>query len=118
MFKKTIIVVSIVLVSFFAISIVLSHSFSQDKVRVTIKEDYLQEYNDKQFTLDDFEWENARLIIYSNPSLIGDENSDLMYIDVYLNKSGLIQVIGAIWNFKKLEFVEDADFTKDFNDNY
>jgi|AntRauTorcE11897_2_1112592.scaffolds.fasta_scaffold00016_46 hypothetical protein len=115
MFKKIIIGICTVIVVYGVVWIQLSKNYELNKVSIVIKEEFQQEYNNYQFTADDFEWANIENISYGLLNATDLEGNPIpntsRYMEITLNMSGPIQVLFAIWHFKTLEFVEKAKFT-------
>lgn len=78
------------------------------KVGVKIKSDYQQEFDNREFTIEDFRLDNIEHIDYHPFQVIDDSNPN-RYIRIHLKKSGRNYVLDAINHFKALYFVEDAD---------
>lgn len=109
MIKKTIVGIFAILAIYGVAWIGLSIFFTLDRVGITIKEEYYQEFIEEQFTADDFEWGNVEGVIHH----IDYPSSRHMYI--YLKIHGPIPVLFAVWHFKTLEFVENADFARPYS---
>jgi len=78
-----------------------------DIVTVYINEEYKNEFSEKKFTVEDFEWKNAEKIVYNDWRENYTPESGT--ITVYLHKHGEKQVSAAIEHFNTLEFVYRAE---------
>lgn len=77
--------------------------YSLDRVFIHIKEEYKEEFQDQQFTKEDFEWENIERVKYVSWS----GNYGLM--SIYLTDHGRQHIIEALEHFTKLYFVKSGD---------
>jgi len=77
--------------------------FELDVVTVSIKEEFQQQFEEEQFTIEDFEWENVDWIRYVK-NFTGGGN-----IKVYLKEQGREEVLEAIEHFETLNFVQGAN---------
>lgn len=76
-----------------------------DRVVVTIKAEYREKFDNEEFTVDDFEWDNIDKIVYGAWSSVSDTGR----LEVFLKKTGKKQVKQAIKHLKTIEFVENAE---------
>ena len=102
---KKIIVIFICIISLICITGCNNEKFSKDSVIVTIKSEYKDEFINKEFTCEEFNFENIKKIEYG----VWNETSNKGVIIIYLKKSGKLYINSAIKHFTNLDFVENAD---------
>mgnify|MGYP006896557632 CR=1 FL=1 len=76
--------------------------YADDKIIVTIKSIYEDEFLNKEFGFDDFNYKNVESFSYS--AWFGDCG----FVFIHLKKTGKIEVRKAIRHFEKLYFVEEC----------
>lgn len=93
--------------SFIIWKIKTTPNFEIDRVRVEIKPEYMYKFN--EFTVEDFEWDNALSIgdRWSSNAGAGDLGHGGMVI--HLRKHGKKEVLEAIDHLKTLDFVANAE---------
>ena len=77
-------------------------SYAYDCVSVTICKEYSEKFEAEEFTVEDFQWDNAERIIY-------DHSPNYPEIIIYLKKHSKKQISKAIEHLETLDFVEQAE---------
>ena len=74
--------------------------YANDKIIISIKSDYSDEFINREFGLDDFNYKNVKSFSYS------EWYNDSGFIFIRLKRTGKIEVKRAMKHFEKLYFVE------------
>ena len=74
--------------------------YANDKIIISIKSDYRDEFLNREFGLDDFNYKNVKSFSYS------EWYNDSGFIFIRLKRTGKIEVKRAMKHFEKLYFVE------------
>ncbi|MCH5164231.1 MAG: hypothetical protein J1F36_04365 [Clostridiales bacterium] len=80
--------------------------YADDSVYVHIGSEYKDKFLAREFTVEDFSWDNVERLKYYFG--FNDSHPDYGLICVYLKEHGMKQVEEAIEHFSSLEFVESA----------
>lgn len=78
-----------------------------DSVSVSIKEEYKDKFLLKDFSIDDFKWENIDRIEYR--TWHSNSNPEIGFLTVYLKNHGRKKVNDAVKHFNSLDFVHIAE---------
>ena len=101
--------------SFVNKAIKLEEEFVLDKVGVNIKAEFQQKFESREFTIEDFEWDNVKSVKYITSNLTDTDFNPIpdsnRYVEIYLKKPGRNRVFDAIEHFRTLDLVEDVDVT-------
>ncbi|MFA5544006.1 MAG: hypothetical protein WC008_05650 [Bacilli bacterium] len=109
---KRLIVLDLVLIMCLCLLAGCGSGYHYDRVEVFVKAEYLEKFNEKNFTLEDFSFDNIEKFDYFIYQEFDDEQSRVQgseHFRVYLKKGGRYQVNKAIDHFKQLEFVERVE---------
>jgi hypothetical protein len=97
---------------------IIEEEFALDKVGINIKTEFQQQYDNREFSIEDFEWDNMASIEYVDSWVGGIVDSNLnpvsitnSFLEIHLKRPGRNSVLDAIEHFKTLNFVDDADVT-------
>jgi len=74
--------------------------YANDKIIISIKSDYRDEFLNREFGLDDFNYKNVKSFSYS------EWYNDSGFIFISLKRTGKMEVERAMKHFEKLYFVE------------
>ena len=74
--------------------------YADDRITISIKSDYRDEFLNREFGLDDFNYKNVKSFSYS------EWYNDSGFIFISLKKTGKMEVERAMKHFEKLYFVE------------
>lgn len=74
--------------------------YANDKIIISIKSDYRDEFINREFELDDFNYKNVKSFSYS------EWYNDSGFIFISLKRTGKMEVERAMKHFEKLYFVE------------
>jgi len=117
MFKKNLIwgmpilALIIVTICVFVILGSTQENYALDSVSVYIKAEFEQEFENEEFTIEDFTWGNVESIVYI--AWFTNASEPYGYLSIHLIEHGKNEVLDAIEHFKTLNFVKDAK-TNDF----
>ena len=109
---KKLLVLEIALIMCLCLLSGCSNRYYNDQIEVFVKVEYLEKFNEKNFTLEDFNFDNIDkfyYFIYQEVGVDGDRMHGSEHLRVYLKKCGRNQVEKAINHFKQLEFVERVE---------
>lgn len=107
MVKKNLILGVIVIIAF-TLSLGLAgcdNKTAKDRVVVTIKLEYKEKFDQEEFEIEDFEWDNVDEIVYGGWSNVTDTGR----LVVYLKRHGKKEVKKIVNHLKTLDFVENAE---------
>ncbi len=82
--------------------------YSDDSLELYIKLEYKDKFENQEFTMTDFKYDNLKSFRYYGwyDDNDNDESYGIMFI--YLQKAGQKEIKKAIKHFEKLEFVKDV----------
>lgn len=84
-----------------------SDDIARDTVSVSIKEEYKDKFLSKDFSIDDFEWENIDRIEYGTWHSTSENETG--FLTVHLKKHGKKQVKDAVKHLNSLDFIHEAE---------
>lgn len=79
--------------------------YSYDGIIIEIKSTYKNKFLNKEFELNDFNFQNIETYSYSK----WYDKQNIGYIFIYLKKTGKQEVEEALQHFKQLSFVEECE---------
>lgn len=101
---EKIIVLGVILIMLFSLCS-CKEKFAPDRVSVMVKAEFREKFEKKEFSVEDFEWDNVEKFMYE----IWYDEFEKGWMVVYLKKHGKKHVLAAIAHFETLEFVEIAE---------
>lgn len=81
--------------------------FALDSVIIQIKQEYQQEFENEEFTIEDFIWDNVESISYG--AWYANASEPYGSMTIYLKEHGKTQVLDAIDHFETLDFIKHAE---------
>lgn len=79
--------------------------YSDDAIIIEIKSDFKNEFMNKEFKMDDFDFDNMETFSYSK----WYDTKNRGYLFIYLKKTGKKEVEEALKHLKQLSFVEECE---------
>lgn len=103
--KKLLLICFMLVIAFIMVGCNQEKKYSDDAIIIEIKSDCKNEFINKEFKIDDFDFDNIETFSYSK----WYDTKNRGYLFIYLKKTGKKEVEEALKHFKQLSFVEECE---------